>query len=473
MNSNMKDKVMARAIAKEVADRGGRTFYVGGYVRDEILGKKSKDIDIEVHGITPDELKEVLIDLGRLRTQGASFGVYNLDGYDIDIAQPRKESATGRGHKDFEVNVDPFIGCEEAAKRRDFTMNAMMKDVLTGEIVDPFGGVQDCENGVIRHVNDDTFKEDSLRVLRAAQFASRFGFEIAPETKEIMSCMDLSALSQERVYGELQKALMKSDKPSVFFETLRETNQLDTWFPELKAMIGCEQNPIWHPEGDVWNHTMRTLDAAVKYRQHVEQPEYYMVSALCHDMGKPLSVSIDDNGCIHTYRHDEKGVPVVTEFLARLNNDKSLTKYTLDMVEKHMTPHNCFDSNSRIKSTNAMYDRSICPNDLMYLAVADTASRGDETIKNQEYAYLQERLLKYQDRMKQPEVGGADLIKLGIKPGPHFSSILENAHKQHLSGVDKDKVLQGIETTYKKQVAKAERAAMFNNSAKGVKEFGE
>lgn len=451
MRSSLRDKCMARDIAKRVDKQGGRTFYVGGYVRDEILHKSSKDVDIEVHGVTPDELKGILMDLGQLRTQGASFGVYNLEGYDIDIAQPRKETATGRGHKDFEVFVDPFIGYEKAAERRDFTMNAMMKDVLTGEIVDPFGGYDDCKNGIIRHVNDNTFKEDPLRVLRAAQFASRFGFEIAPETKYIMQDMDLSTLSQERVYGEMKKALMKSDKPSIFFETLRDVNQLDTWFPELKPMIGCEQSPIWHPEGDVWNHTMATINYAVKFRDKVEHPEYYMVSALCHDMGKPVSVSKDDKGNIHTYSHDENGVPIVTDFLARINNDKSLSKYVIDMTANHMKPHDCFDNHSKVKSTNAMYDRSICPSDLMMLAVADTASRGLEDVTKEEESYLKERLELYTERMLEPQVGGADLIALGIKPGPQFSDILANAHKQHLSGQDKEKVLKGIKTIYCKQ----------------------
>lgn len=448
MRSDLKDKAMARAIAKEVDKHGGRTFYVGGYVRDKILHKQSKDVDIEVHGIKPEKLRSILSELGSIRTQGASFGVYNLDGYDIDIAQPRQEHATGRGHKDFEVFVDPFIGYEKAAERRDFTMNAIMEDVLTGEIVDPFNGVEDCKNGIIRHVNDETFKEDPLRVLRAAQFASRFDFTIADETKDVMKTMDLTQLSQERVYGEMNKALMKSDKPSVFFGTLRDVNQLDYWFAELKPMIGCEQNPIWHPEGDVWNHTMCTLDAAASYKKDVEHPEYYMVAALCHDMGKPQSISRDENGTIHTYQHDKLGVPIVTTFLERLNNDKSLSKYVIDMTANHMRPHNCYDSQARIKSTNAMYDKSICPYDLMMLAVADTASRGDDNILFDEKAYLQERLDIYTERMLQPQVGGADLIALGIKPGPHFTDILANAHKQHLSGQDKEKVLQGIKTIY-------------------------
>ena len=452
MRDSLKDKFMAIDIAKLVNKQGGRTFYVGGYVRDEILNKPSKDVDIEVHGITSDELKSILMRLGRLRTQGASFGVYNLEGYDIDISQPRKETATGRGHKDFEVFVDPFIGYEKAAERRDFTINAMMKDVLTGEIVDPFGGYDDCKNSIIRHVNDNTFKEDPLRVLRAAQFASRFGFKISPETKGIMRDMDLSTLSSERVYGEMKKALMKSDKPSIFFETLREVNQLDTWFPELKSMIGCEQNPKWHPEGDVWNHTMNTIDCAVKFRDKVEHPEYYMVSALCHDMGKPISMSRDGKGNIHTYNHDEMGIPIVTNFLERINSDKSLSKYAINMVENHMKPHNCFDNHSEVKDTNVMYDKSICPPDLMMLAVADTASRGFEDFTKEEELYLKERLELYTERMLEPQVGGTDLINLGIKPGPIFSDILEYSHKQHLSGEDKGKVIKSIKSIYCKTI---------------------
>lgn len=452
MCDSLKDKRMAIDIAKLVNKQGGRTFYVGGYVRDEILHKPSKDVDIEVHGITSDELKSILMNLGKLRTQGASFGVYNLDGYDIDIVQPRKETATGRGHKDFEVFVDPFIGYEKAAERRDFTINAMMEDVLTGEIVDPFGGYDDCKNGIIRHVNDNTFKEDPLRVLRAAQFASRFGFKIAPETKDVMREMDLSTLSHERVYGEMKKALMKSDRPSIFFETLRDVNQLDTWFPELKAMIGCEQNPIWHPEGDVWNHTMATIDCAVEFRDKVEHPEYYMVSALCHDIGKPVSMFKDDKGNIHTYYHYENGIPIVTNFLDRINNDKSLSNYVINMTENHMRPHNCFDNHSAVKDTNIMYDKSICPHDLMMLAVADTSSRGLENFTKEEESYLKERLELYTKRMLEPQVGGADLIALGIKPGPIFSDILAYAHKQHLSGEDKEKVLKSIESIYCKTI---------------------
>ena len=173
---------MARRLAEEAASLGGRAYFVGGHVRDHLLGKINTDLDIEVHGLTPTQLEALLDSLGERLTIGESFGIYNLKGYSLDIAMPRKETLRGRGHRDFDIFVDPFIGTEGAARRRDFTVNALMMDVLTGEIVDPYGRQEDLKAGVLRHVCDETFPEDPLRVLRGAQFAARFGFNMAPET---------------------------------------------------------------------------------------------------------------------------------------------------------------------------------------------------------------------------------------------------------------------------------------------------
>lgn len=233
---------IAYIIAEKVCNRGGRAFYVGGFVRDKLLGIDNKDVDIEVHGIAPEELLDLLKEVGEPLSYGSSFGIYSLKGYDIDIAMPRREHATGSGHRDFEVFVDPFIGTTEAARRRDFTINALMEDVLTGEIIDPFGGKDDLQNKVIRHIDDKTFVEDPLRVLRGAQFAARFGFDIAPETVKLCKGIDISTLTRERIEEELKKGLLKGIKPSVFFEALRDMNQLDIWFPELKALVGLEQD---------------------------------------------------------------------------------------------------------------------------------------------------------------------------------------------------------------------------------------
>ena len=231
-----RDMAMARRVATAVAGAGGRTYYVGGCGRDRLLGRENKVIDIEVHGVSVQALEAILNSLGELTTMGASFGIRGLRHYDLDIAMPRSEKATGRGHKDFEVFVDPFIGEERAARRRDFTMNALMQDVLTGEILDFFGGRADIAAGRIRHVSDATFAEDPLRVFRAAQFAARFGFTVADETTAISAGMAVEALASERVMGELEKALLKAARPSIFFDVLKKMDRLSPWFEALAAL---------------------------------------------------------------------------------------------------------------------------------------------------------------------------------------------------------------------------------------------
>ena len=444
----MKDKIMAEKIANRVNQFGGKTYYVGGYVRDKVLGIDNKDIDIEVHNITPDTLKNIISEFGEIKVQGASFGVYNIKGYDIDIAQPRMEQAIGRGHKDFEVTVDPFIGTEKAAVRRDFTINALMEDVITGEIVDHFNGLNDIKHGIIRHIDDITFSEDPLRVLRAAQFAARFNFSIAPETIDIMSKMNLNELSKERIYEEMKKAMLKSNKPSIFFNILNTVNQLDYWFPEIKALINCPQNSMYHPEGDVWVHTMNTIDFAATIKNKTTNPEFFMIAALCHDFGKPSSTTIDSNGIAHNINHEKLGIDVAKSFMDRLNPNVAMCKYVLNMVENHMKLHSAFNNKSKIKSTNAKFDVSICPNDLVNLTIADSASKG--TIYTEEMNWITDRLSIYEARMKEPEVTGKDLIELGIKPGPQFTEILKMTHKQHLSGVAKENVIKGVKTMFLK-----------------------
>ena len=444
---NDKNIITAYHIAEKIEERGGTVYYVGGFVRDSIIHKPNKDVDIEIHNIEPQEVKEVLSEFGTVESQGAAFGVYNIHGYDIDIAQPRTEKSTGGGYTDFEVNVDPYIGVEKAAKRRDFTINAIMKNARTGEIVDPFNGQKDLKDGIIRHVNDDAFNEDPLRVLRAAQFAARFGFKIAPETKKLMKKSDVSKLSKERVWLETEKALLKSKKPSIFFETLRETDQLDHWFPELKALIGSEQSKKHHPEGDVWTHTMKVLDSAAKERDKSSDPESFMLAALCHDLGKPKSQTIDEKGIIHNYGHENTGQEVAEDFLNRINPNVKTKKYVKNMIKLHMRAHTLAQNNSKVAKTNQLFDESICPRDLCLIAKVDKHKRKESQA---EYKFLSERCQIYEDRMKEPQVMGRDLVDLGLKPGKEFSDILKDAHKQHLSGVDKKAVLKGIRTKYVK-----------------------
>lgn len=432
---------MAKRIAALVSEAGGRTFYVGGYVRDKILGKENKDIDIEIHGITPKTLEEILDQVGERLEMGASFGVFGLRGYDLDIAMPRKEEAIGRGHKDFAVFVDPFLGTKKAAMRRDFTMNAMMEDVLTGELVDHFGGVDDIKKGVIRHVNTKTFVEDPLRVLRAAQFAARFQFVVAKETVELSKTMDLNYLACERIYAELEKALLKAKRPSIFFEEMRKMSQLTVWFKEIKQLIGVKQSPEHHPEGDVWNHTMMVIDEAAKLKNGASNPVAFMFTAICHDFGKIVTTEEID-GKIHALGHEIEGLGLVEKFLKRITNEVKLRKYVLNMVELHMRPNMMASQKSKIKSTNKMFDLSLDPEGLVLFSIADHMGRTGKTRDEKAEVFLNERLAIFHETMEKPYVMGSDLVKAGLKPSPKFHEILEYAHKLRLARVNKDNALR-------------------------------
>ena len=428
-------------IAREVSVRGGKTYFVGGCVLDELLGLESKDIDMEVHGIEPAELEKIIDGAGTRAEFGKSFGVYSLRGTHIDIAMPRRESATGRGHKDFKIYVDPYIGEKKAAMRRDFTIGALMKDTLSGEVLDFFGGLQDLSCGVIRHVNDASFSEDPLRVLRAAQFAARLGFTVAEETRALCEKMDLSALARERVFEELKKALLGSLKPSVFFEFLRSANALDVWFPELAALIGVEQNAKHHAEGDVWVHTMMVLDEAAKRRESPKRPLALMLAALTHDFGKAICTE-NIGGEIHAYGHETKGLPLIERFLKRITNEKGLIECVLNLAEFHMKPNTKAAHGSSVKSTNKMFWDAKEPNDLILLALSDAHGKIAPRPFFDTEPFLWERFAIYKEYMARPYVAGRDLVEAGLEPSAAFSEILSYAHKLRLAGIPKESALK-------------------------------
>ena len=438
----MTDMETAYALARAVRSHGGCAYFVGGFVRDRLLGTDNKDIDIEVHGISPPQLEDILRSIGEPTAFGESFGVFGLKGCGIDIAMPRKEKARGRGHKDFDIFVDPFIGTEAAARRRDFTVNALMQNVLTGEIVDHYGGEADLHAGILRHVNDESFPEDPLRVLRGAQFAARFGLTVAPETVRLCRTMDLTHLPGERIEGELKKALLKAECPSVFFTVLREMQQLDTWFPELKALIGQMQHPTYHAEGDVWNHTMLVLDEAAKLRNRVQQPYAFMLSALCHDFGKAVASEAASDGAVHAYGQEFAGLPLVKAFLSRITKETKVTDYVLNMTKLHMRPNIAAHNGASVKSTNKLFDEALVPRDLICLALADDRGRISLKPAPSTEEFLTERVGVYEEYMARPYVMGKDLIAAGLTPGKDFSDILAYAHKLRLAGIPKDSALK-------------------------------
>lgn len=398
---------MARRIAAAVAAAGGRTYYVGGFVRDRLMGLENKDIDIEVHGVPVSALAAILDGLGERTVMGASFGVMGLRHYDIDIAMPRSERATGRGHRDFEVFVDPFIGEKKAALRRDFTMNALMQDVLSGEILDFFDGRADLAAGRIRHVNDASFAEDPLRVFRAAQFAARFGFEVAGETTALCMGMGVDALAPERVMGELEKALLKAARPSVFFCELKKMDRLSPWFEALAAL----------PENR-WRKTVAVLDAAADLRPRSRHPLDFMLSACC--------------ACFD--------LDTAKGFLARLTQAVELTRYVLDMVQRRAELETCLAEDPGEAGWMALFDSARCPEDLILLTAA---ARADAEDWPQAQRRLQSLLALYRERMGRPFVMGRDLVAAGLQPGPDMGRALAYAHGLRLAGADKAEQLRG------------------------------
>lgn len=423
-----------KEIAKLVKEKGGRTFYVGGYVRDKLLHIENKDVDIEVHGISEDDLYAILESLGKPLAYGNSFGVYSISGYNIDIALPRSEKLIGKKHTDFKIEVDPFIGYKNASKRRDITINALMEDVLSGEILDYYNGVNDLNNKVIRYVDKDTFIEDPLRVLRVSQFAARLDFKVDEDTINLCKTIDLSYLSKERVEEELKKALLKASKPSIFFDVLKDTNQLTYWFKEVEDLIDVKQDPIFHPEGDVYIHTMQVIDRCASYRDKVNDAYSFILLGLTHDFGKTITSEVI-NGRIHAYNHEIEGLPLVETFLKRITNRKDVIKYVTNMVSMHVEPHKKAKDKSSVKSTNKMFYNAINPKELVYFSLCDNGN--DNNLD-----FLNERYKIYEETISKPYVTGEDLIKAGIPQGKELGDLLEYSTKLRLANVDKEAALK-------------------------------
>lgn len=317
-------------ILKALQKIGATPILVGGSVRDHFLNIPIKDYDIEIFGINSLEIiQNCLQKYGCVKLVGKSFGVLTLrvNEYDFDFALPRTEKKIGNTHQDFEVITNANLSFKEAALRRDFTINAIGYDFSTKEFLDPFNGIKDLKNRIIKHINDKTFVEDSLRVYRADGFASRFDFKIEEKTKKLCKQIvfknELDFLPKERIYEEFKKLFLKSSKPSIAFELMRELGVLK-YFSELKLLIDCIQEPEYHPEGDVWIHTMMALDemARILKEEKIEDEYkklYLFYAILCHDLGKPFCTK-EINGKITSFKHENLGIEPTISFLSKLTN---------------------------------------------------------------------------------------------------------------------------------------------------------
>ena len=429
----------AAYILEKLNQAGHQAYVVGGCVRDALLGREPKDWDV-CTSAAPEIMKQIFQDCHVVETglqHGTLTVVLHHVPYEVTTFRVDEGYADHR-HPD---HVRFVTDVREDLARRDFTVNALMEDVLTGQVLDFFGGREDLRRGILRHVDDRSFPEDPLRVPRGAQFAARFGFTVAEETVALCRTMDLSALSRERVEGELQKALLQAPRPSIFFRTLDTMHQLRPWFTEVQRLQGVPQPPRYHGEGNVWEHTMAVLDAAAELRPQAIQPMALMLAALAHDFGK-VTATTESGGVIHAYGHEEAGLPPAEDFLRRVIGEKALHRCVKNLVALHMQPNAMALSGASVKSTNRLLDAAIEPGDLILLALADhRGSRCDPPRPDPE-PFLRQRLEIYRATMARPMVTGSDLISAGLTPDRDFSQLLAYARKLHLAGVEREAALR-------------------------------
>jgi len=431
----------ARTIAASVRDAGGRALIVGGWARDRLLGRESKDIDIEVFGLAAEPLRTLLESLDRVETVGESFQVYKVGTPGIDVSLPRRESKTGRGHRGFDVAGDPSMTIEQAARRRDFTVNAISWDPLTGEYLDPFSGRDDLAARRLRVVDRETFADDSLRVLRAIQFAARFDFTLDAESRTICHEIPLDDLPAERVWGEIEKLLV-APRPSIGLALALDLGVVDKLFPELRALVGCVQEPEWHPEGDVWVHTLQVVDEARTRIDDLTRPQQMtiMLGAVCHDFGKPATTAFSD-GRIRSIDHEDQGVAPASAFLDRLNvhslDGYDVRRQVLGLTAQHLKPGMWFKVKDEVG--DGAFRRLAQKVDLELLArlaKSDCLGRkpGVFNCDAMDWFLDRARRLGVEHRPPEPILLGRHLLELGLKPGPRVGEILKVIYEQQLDG---------------------------------------
>ena len=429
----------AVAIAEAVKRDGGRALLVGGWVRDRLVGRESKDIDLEVFGVPAPALKALLERFGRVETVGESFTVYKVGG--IDVSLPRRESKTGRGHRGFAVQGDPGMSFQEAARRRDFTVNAIAWDPITGEYLDPFGGRADLEAGRLRVVDPVTFPDDSLRVLRAVQLAARFELSADPATVAVCRKIPLDDLPAERIWGEVEKLLLLSERPSLGFALALDLGIIHSLFPEMAALIGCEQEPAWHPEGDVWVHTLLVIDEARRRLDDLSRANRIalMLGAVCHDFGKPATTAFLD-GRIRSLGHEEAGVAPTIALLDRLNihtiDGRDVRAQVIGLTAHHLKPGAWHKSKNEVG--DGAFRRLAQKVDLELLArlaAADCRGRpGDFDCTAMEWFLARARTLGVEHEPPKPLLLGRHLLAVGVKPGPRMGEILREVYERQLDG---------------------------------------
>ena len=423
----MKCNAFVNKIAETCAENSGTAYLVGGCVRDSLLGLDPKDIDLEIFGINPAKLKSLMESLGSVSLCGQSFGILKVSDPEskvtVDVGIPRKERSRGSSHKDFIVNSDCNMTVKDATNRRDFTINSLYQNVITNEILDFHGGVSDLRAGIIRCVDESRFMEDPLRILRAIQFAARFQFVIEQNTFNLLksNIKIVGNLPSERIFEEVSKLLLKAPKPSYGFHLMQELGLLDILFPEISVLQFVEQNPEYHPEGNVFNHTMNVIDWLPLESRTIE----LQLAGLYHDSGKLYG----------SVKHEMRSMEIVREeFPKKLTNNRDLIDSVSNLVGYHMQLYGGQVTRGRVKRLAAKTDLL----SLLQLHAADKFSRGlDPTLLQDEINHLKE----YHEVFMQIQDEVAPLIHWRDVPeefnnllpaGPIRSKILKEVYEAQL-----------------------------------------
>ena len=435
-----------RRLCEAVRAAGGRPFLVGGAVRDRLLGLPLIDYDLEVFGLPAERLRAVLAGVGTVNAVGEAFTVFKVSGLEgapgaVDVSLPRRDSKAGPGHRGIQVEGDPGLSVAEAARRRDFTINALLLDPFTGETLDPHGGRADLEAHVLRAVDAATFGEDPLRALRGVQLAARFGLAVDAETARLCARMPLLELPAERVFGEMEKLLLQAARPSIGLRLLREWGLLPAVAPELLPLIDTPQDPQWHPEGDVWIHTLLAVDQAAPLIGGLDRPRALavMLGTLCHDLGKPPTTRFE-RGRIRSLGHEEAGLAPTRSLLDRWNVHTLLgydvREQVLGLVGNHLKPGQLYDDRERVSDGAVRRLARKCEPGLLYrVARADCLGRtGDFPPVAMDWFLERVRALDVAERPPEPLLRGREVVALGVPPGPEVGRIVRAVYESQLDG---------------------------------------
>lgn len=444
----LQDRALVKKIVAGIVQLGGQAILVGGAVRDLLLSSTNnleiKDLDIEVYNLTLEQLQAILEQFGPVSLVGKSFGVLRVHHLDIDWSLPRADSAGRHPH----VIIDPFMSVEKSFLRRDLTINAMGIDLHTFELIDPCNGLQDLKNKLLRAPDAHLFVQDPLRLFRVMQFIARLQMQPDATLNKVCATMDMSAVSIERIELEFDKMFLKSERPSLGIRWLREINRLKEILPELADTIGIEQDPIWHPEGDVFEHTMQAIDAAALLSYggtHEKLIASYAV--LCHDLGKVTTTQFVD-GRVRSRGHDQVGGPLARKMLKRITHRKELVDAVVKLVVHHMAPGQFVENNAKAAAYKRLALKLAPEVNLQLLAKVSLADkrgrnpRGHLPLAN-DIPNLDEFCAKSQkahvfEQPEKPLLQGKDLMGI-IEPGPKMGALLKKAYEIQIEEDIQDK----------------------------------